>query len=248
MRRFVVGVQYDGAGFVGFQKQPKGKSVQQALENAIFEVARENVNVIGCGRTDSGVHAIESIAHFDIENQKLSPSNLVGGCNVNLPAGVKILWAKEVGENFHAQKSAKKKTYAYVCYVSKVELPIFAGKAAQILEMPNIEKMRQAANFLVGLHDFSSFCASRSGRENFQRRVFSINIEQRESVVPMLVFEICGNGFLYKMVRNIVGTLLEVGQGRREPGEVEDILKAKDRKRAGRTAAACGLYLKKVEY
>lgn len=248
MRRILIGFMYDGNGFAGYQVQPKGETIQQVLEEAIAKVVSHKVAVVASGRTDAGVHAIEQVGHFDLLNDGISLDNLVRGTNSFLPSGIAVLWAKEVDKNFHAQKTAKKKTYRYICYQSDVELPLFVGRAAWIRGDVDVEAMKKAALCLVGEHDFSSFCASNSGRVDFVRTIYSIEIEKQNGIVPLIVFEVCGNGFLYKMVRNIVGLLLEVGQGRRKPEDVNGILRAKDRKLSGKTAPACGLYLKKVEY
>lgn len=246
MRRIAIGLQYAGENFVGFQKQPKGVTVQSEVEAALSSVLQEQVKITGSGRTDSGVHAVEQVAHFDTKS-KISLDGMVLGANTHLK-NVKILWAKEVDKTFNAQKTAKKKTYEYICYVSKIELPLFTGRATRLDKLPNIKAMQQAASYLVGERDFTSFCAAGSALENKVRKVLEIKITKSELLVPIIKFSVTGNGFLYKMVRNIVGTLLEVGSGKRAPEEVKEILDAKNRKLAGKTAPAEGLYLKRVEY
>ena len=249
MRRIKITIQYNGTEYVGFQIQPKGTSVQSELEGAIEKVVGHPVKVVPSGRTDAGVHAIAQVAHFDTTNGNVSMDNIVRGANINLPASVKLVSAEEVGENFHAKNTAKKKTYQYVCYLSRTELPLFENRAMQVGFVPNIAEMQKAAKHLVGKHDFSSFCAANSGRTDFVRNVLSIEIKQQTTFgCPMLIFEITGEGFLYKMVRNIVGLLLEVGRGKHTEREVKEILEARDRKKAGRCAPACGLYLKGVVY
>ena len=249
MRRIKIVVQYDGTQFVGFQVQPKGTSVQGELETAIARVVGHAVKVVPSGRTDAGVHAIAQVAHFDTTNENVSMDNIVRGTNINLPSTVKLVSAEEVDKSFHAKNTAKKKTYQYVCYLSRTELPLFENRAMQVGFTPNIVEMEKAAKHLVGKHDFSSFCAANSGRCDFVRNVLSIEIKQGTTFgCPLLIFEITGEGFLYKMVRNIVGLLLEVGRGKRTAQEVKQILEARDRKKAGRCAPPCGLYLKNVIY
>ena len=249
MRRIKIEVMYEGTNFVGFQVQPKGESVQSTLESALEKVLGEKVRVVASGRTDAGVHAICQVCHFDTKNTVAKMDNIVRGTNIYLPAEVKVISATEVDKNFHAKNSAKKKTYQYFCYLSKTPLPLFENRAMQVGFDVDVENMQKAAKFLVGKHDFSSFCAANSGRNDFVRNVLSIEIRQAQLLgFDLIVFEICGEGFLYRMVRNIVGTLLEVGGGKRSAKDVKEILEAKDRKKAGRTAPACGLYLTNVNY
>ena len=249
MRRIKITIEYVGTNYVGFQVQPKGTSIQGEVEQAIQKVVGHAVKVVPSGRTDAGVHAIAQVAHFDTTNSSVSMDNIVRGANINLPPDIKLVAAEEVSKTFHAKNTAKKKTYQYVCYLSRTELPLFENRAMQVGFIPNIAEIEKAAKHLVGKHDFSSFCAANSGRTDFVRNVLSINIKKVTTFsCPMLIFEITGEGFLYKMVRNIVGTLLEVGRGKRAPQEVKEILDSRDRKRAGRCAPACGLYLKVVTY
>ena len=249
MRRIKITIQYDGTNYVGFQVQPKGTSIQGEIENAIEKVVGHAVKVVPSGRTDAGVHAIAQVAHFDTTNVNVTMDNIVRGANINLPSTVKLVSAEEVDKRFHAKNTAKKKIYDYVCYLSKTELPLFVNRAMQVGFVPNIVKMEKAAKYLVGKHDFSSFCAANSGRTDFVRNVLGIELKQDAIFgCPLLIFEITGEGFLYKMVRNIVGLLLEVGRGKRTEQEVKQILEARDRKKAGRCAPACGLYLKEVVY
>lgn len=249
MRRIKITIQYNGTDYVGFQVQPKGNSVQAELESAIAKVVGHEVKVVASGRTDAGVHAIAQVAHFDTTNDNVSMDNIVRGANINLPSDIKLISAEQTDKTFHAKNTAKKKIYQYVCYLSRTELPLFENRAMQVGFEINTKNIKKAAKNLVGKHDFSAFCAANSGRTDFVRNVLSIKLkEQNIFNFPLLIFEITGEGFLYKMVRNIVGTLLEVGRGKRTPQEVKEILNSCDRKRAGRCAPACGLYLKKVTY
>ena len=249
MRRIKITVEYSGTNYVGFQVQPKVNSVQAEIETAISKVVGHSVKVVPSGRTDAGVHAIGQVCHFDTTNDNVTMDNIVRGTNINLPPDIKLVSAEETDKSFHAKNSTKQKTYQYVCYLSKTELPLFENRAMQVGFALNISEMEKAAKSLEGKHDFSSFCAANSGRTDFVRNVLGIKLKQ-ETIFncPLIIFEITGEGFLYKMVRNIVGTLLEVGRGKRTPQEVKEILDSRDRKKAGRCAPACGLYLKEVKY
>ena len=248
MRKFQFCIQYDGKNFCGFQSQPSGKSIQQSLENALCKISNEEVRVVASGRTDSGVHAVAQIAHFVINNDSLSCDNLLRGMNSFLPDSIKVIWIKQVSLDFDAQKCAKQKTYEYLCYISSVPLPLMFGRALQLNSMPNLAKMRKAAKFLVGKHDFSAFCAANSGRTNFVRTIFKIRILKKKSLVPIISFKITGNGFLYKMVRNIVGLLLDVGFGKLSLSDFLFILNFKNKQLASKTAFAYVFYFFFVYY
>ena len=248
MRKFEFCIQYDGKNFCGYQSQPSGKSIQQCLENALSKISNEKVRVVASGRTDSGVHAVAQIAHFVINNDSLSCDNLLRGMNSFLPDSIKAIWIKQVSLDFDAQKCAKQKTYEYLCYISSVPLPLMFERALQLNSMPNLSKMRKAAKILIGKHDFSAFCAANSGRTNFVRTIFKIKILKKKTLVPIICFKITGNGFLYKMVRNIVGSLLDVGFGKLSPSDLLFILNSKNRRLASKTAPAYALYLLSVDY
>ena len=243
-------IQYKGTNYVGWQKQHNGTSVQETIENALSFLCEENVKISGSGRTDAGVHALGQTAHFEtssqkfLTNKKLDSKKLVNALNANLPSDINISSAKEVGENFHARFDAKQKTYEYHLVVGKN--PIKEGLAGFVKNFPNISLMKEASKFLIGEHNFKSFSSAKTEVTDFVRTIYSIKIYMQEK--NEIVFEISGNGFLYNMVRIIVGTLVDVGIGKILPEDIKEILNSEDRTKAGKTAPAEGLYLKAVKY
>lgn len=250
MRKIKLTIQYDGSAFSGFQIQPEAKTVQQEVENVLGKVLKEKIKLQASGRTDAGVHAIAQVVDFETKNEKMTPVQILKAANVDLPKAVKILDAKIVDSSFESRFSAKKKTYAYRFYLSEVELPLLANQSLQLKKCLNVSKMKKAARFFVGKHDFSAFCASKSGRTDFVRTVFWTKISKLSSFVETneFVFEICANGFLYNMVRIIFGTLIDVGLGKIESKQIQSIIASKNRQRAGKTAPSFPLFLKKVDY
>ena len=241
--RIVLVIQYDGKNFCGWQIQPNVRTVQETVENAIFELAGQNASVTASGRTDSGVHAFCQVAHFDSESS-IPPENYARALNVILPSDVKIVKSMQAPKDFHARFSAKKKTYRYTFYVSDVELPLFEPYATRIIRA-NIDKMKEASQKLVGEHDFACFLASNSSVKDTVRTIYSCKVTKKNNLIYI---DVCGNGFLYNMVRTIAGTLLSAGEGKILPSDIEAILKAKTRAKAGKTMPAKGLSLIKVEY
>lgn len=250
--KILLTISYNGKNYVGWQKQKNGVSVQETIENALALLLGENVDLHGSGRTDSGVHALAQTAHFEssspklnnfFENGSLLSNKLVSALNANLPASIKIVSAKKVAPSFHARFDVKKKTYLY--RLSWNETPFNIGFVGIVKEKPNLEEMKNAAKFLIGEKDFSSFCSAKTETKDFVRTIYGIKITGKKDEIT---FEISGNGFLYNMVRIIVGTLFEVGIGKRSPKSIIETLEAKDRTKAGKTAPAEGLYLKEVKY
>lgn len=243
MRNIKLIVEYAGTNYCGWQKQKNAISVQEKLEQALEKLLGCKTVLQGSGRTDAGVHALGQVANFtttsDLPNYKI-----VGGLNEYLPNDIAVLSATDVPLNFHAQHSAKKKTYKYICYSSHVARPTKTNLAMQIGHV-SVDAMRSAAVLLLGEHDFASFAGSKNIKESTVRTITNITIERNDSDV---IFHVTGNGFLHNMVRIIVGTLLDVGSKRIMPENVKNILESKDRRLASKTAAACGLYLVDVEY
>ena len=210
----------------------------------------EKISIVGSGRTDSGVHALSQSAHFEtscekfLTNKKFDEKKLVNALNANLPLDINILSAKKVKDSFHARFDVKEKTYVYHLQVGNN--PLLSGLAGSVKKMPNLSLMKEASKFLVGEHNFKSFACARTEVENFVRTIYSIKISAPTK--NEFIFELRGNGFLYNMVRIIVGTLVDVGTGKILPEEIKTILEAKDRTKAGKTAPAEGLYLKAVKY
>ena len=252
--KILLTISYKGTNFVGWQKQPKGRSVQGEIESALSFLLCEKIDIVGSGRTDAGVHALGQTAHFSssseklfknfVANKKFNAEKFVSALNANLPLDINISSAKKVKNNFHARYDAKQKTYMYVLGVGNN--PVFSGLCGTIKKEPNLSLMKQASSYLLGEHNFKSFACAKTEVTDFVRTIYSIKISKKNT--NQFVFEICGNGFLYNMVRIIVGTLVDVGLGKILPEEIKTILEAKDRTKAGKTAAAEGLYLKAVKY
>lgn len=244
MKRIKLTIEYDGAAFSGYQVQPGKRTIQGELESALRSVFNSDVATFASGRTDAGVHALGAVVHFD-PPKEISPFRLMGGLNAFLPDDVKVVACEEVGEDFDARFDPKRKMYGYRFYLSRCELPLLRGRALRVNENIDVERMREAAKVFVGEHDFKSFVARKSGKTNFVRTIYSADIVAVERGYMLVI---SGNGFLYNMVRIIMGTLLAVGQHRLAKEDVERIMESKDRRLAGKTAPACGLYLLSVEY
>ena len=244
MKRIVLTLSYDGTDFCGWQVQPEKRTVQGTLERALSGLTGETVSVTGSGRTDSGVHAAAQVAHFDTRSA-IPPERFAPALNAVLPADVSVLSSREGEEGFHARFSAKEKTYRYAAYLSPVELPLKNRYAVRVDPRTDVSRMAEAAEYLVGTHDFSCFLASNSSVKNTVRTVYESRVFRRGEDV---FFVIRGNGFLYHMIRIIVGTLLVIGNGRRAPEDIRTMLAAKDRTTAGPTVPAHGLCLCALHY
>lgn len=242
--RVVLILQYHGKDFCGWQIQPGLRTVQQSLEEAIERLTGKHSNVIASGRTDSGVHALCQVAHFDTEFSSIPAEKYSYALNIILPPDVKVLKSFIAPEDFHARYSAKRKTYRYSFYVADCTLPLYDDRAEQIYKA-DIEKMREAAKYIEGEHDFRCFLASDSDVESTVRTVYSCNVEQNGRFIDVTV---CGNGFLYNMVRTIAGTLYFAGIDKFKPQFVREIIESKNREIAGKTLAAKGLCLVDVSY
>ncbi|MBQ7578999.1 MAG: tRNA pseudouridine(38-40) synthase TruA [Clostridia bacterium] len=238
-------ITYDGKNFCGWQKQPSKRSVQEEIEKAIFLAFNKTVNLEGSGRTDSGVHAMGQVANFEID-ENLSTATLPRAINYYLPEDIKVIEAKEVSSDFNARFSAKEKTYIYKFYASRFELPLKQGRELRVNDYVDVSLMQKALKYIIGEKDFRSFCAKKSGKTNFVRKIISAKI----NVVSDFEYEleITGNGFLYNMVRIIMGTLLMVGYSKWKIDDIKAIIDAKDRTKAGKTMPAYALYLKEVKY
>jgi tRNA pseudouridine38-40 synthase len=237
-------IEYDGTDFHGWQRQPGLRTVQGEIEGAIFRVSRERVGLIGSGRTDAGVHARGQVANF-VTNARHSPVTWRAALNANLPADLAVVLADRADRDFHARRSAKGRVYEYRILRRPARSPI-EGRFAWHLAVPlDVAAMRRAARLLRGKHDFSSFCAAGDEQEDRWVDLREIRL-LKEGESLLLRFE--ASRFLWHMVRNIVGFLVEVGRGRIAPSEVGPILEARDRRRAGPTAPPQGLCLMEVRY
>ncbi len=243
-RRLAVGIEYDGTRYAGWQHQPGLATIQDSVQKAISAVADHPVTVAAAGRTDAGVHACAQVAHFDTRAER-PVRGWVLGANSQLPPDIAINWAMEVEPAFHARYTAQGRSYRY-CMLRRATRPaILRDRVCWTRATLHVEAMHDAAQALVGEHDFSSFRAVECQSTTAQRHVDSITVRGEG---PLVVMEISANSYLHHMVRNIAGTLMQVGAGERPPEWVAEILAARDRSRAGITAPASGLYLWRVRY
>jgi tRNA pseudouridine38-40 synthase len=243
-RRLAVGVEYDGTRYAGWQQQPGLTTIQDCLQRALSAVADQPVAVVGAGRTDAGVHAVAQVAHFDTTAGR-PLRGWVLGANSHLPPDIAVNWAVEVAPSFHARHSALSRCYRY-CILQRATRPaILRDRVCWLREPLDVPAMHEAAQALIGEHDFSSFRAVECQSATPMRRIVSVAVRADG---PLVILEVTANAFLHHMVRNIAGTLIEVGTGERPPQSVADTLAARDRTRAGVTAPAGGLYLWHVAY
>ena len=244
MRRIRTIIAYDGTDYVGWQTQPNGVAVQEVIEQAIFEVTGERTSLQGSGRTDSGVHARAQVAHFDTE-ARMAADKFAIALNTHLPTDIRVLYSEEADPEFHARFSAKEKQYRYFVQTG-AHADVFARKYALHAYMPlDFEVMNEAAARVVGTHDFSAFMST--GRE-VESAVRTISLSRWEKQGKFLVYSVHGNGFLYNMVRILVGTMVGMGSGRIPAESMEKALSSLSRKDAGPTAPPHGLVLWRVKY
>jgi len=242
--RIALALEYDGSCFLGWQTQPGGGTVQDALEAALAAIAGERVEVTCAGRTDRGVHALEQVVHFDVAAQR-PESAWVRGVNALLPDSIAVQWARVVEPGFHARYGARERSYRYVL-INRAVRPALAARYAGWFHLPlDVVQMRAAARHLVGEHDFSAFRSADCQAKSPLRTLHGLEIELRAERID---FVLRANAFLHHMVRNIVGTLVYVGKGKYPPAWAGEVLESRERARAAPTFAATGLYLERVEY
>ena len=244
MSRIALGLEYDGTHFRGWQAQAHAASVQAGVEHALSFVANHPVSVTAAGRTDAGVHAAMQVVHFDTEVTRTERSWMLGA-NSNLPESISVLWARPVPDTFHARYSASARSYRYFILNRCTRAALARHNVSWVKEALDHERMHQAAQVLVGEHDFTSFRAAECQSRTPMRRVMAVDVSRRGEVLELAI---TANAFLHHMVRNIAGALIAVGQGKEPPEWVEEVLASKDRTRAGITAPAPGLYLAAVRY
>jgi tRNA pseudouridine38-40 synthase len=245
MPTFKITVAYDGTELVGWQRQASGISVQGCLEDALHDLDRREVTVVGAGRTDAGVHALGQVASFALA-RSMTPDALIGALNGRLPSTVRVLTAERVSDSFHARFAATRKTYRYRIWNAEVLSPFERHYSWHVVPALDRDRMAAAAKMLEGHHDFAAFQSAGSSTRSTDREVFSSQIGCLDS--PLIIYEVSGDGFLRHMVRTIVGTLVEIGRGRHRPDWMRELLAGRDRTKAGATAPACGLVLVTVEY
>ncbi len=244
MRRIKLVVAYDGTAYQGWQIQPGAPTIEGELNKALTSLLKEEIQVIGASRTDSGVHALCNVAVFDT-GARIPAEKISYALNRYLPEDIKIQNSVEVAADFHPRRCNSRKTYEYRILNREFSLPTKRLYAHFTYVPLDVEKMKQAARFLLGEHDFKSFCSVASTAETTIRTVYQLTVDKKEDEI---VIQICGSGFLYNMVRIIVGTLMEAGRGNLAPEQMAEILAAKDRQAAGPTAPANGLTLVKYEF
>ncbi|MBN1237438.1 MAG: tRNA pseudouridine(38-40) synthase TruA [Gammaproteobacteria bacterium] len=244
MPRVALGVEYDGTDFFGWQTQRDQRSVQSTLTAAVGKVAAEAATVHGAGRTDTGVHALRQVVHFDTRAVR-TPRQWVLGINSNLPDDVRVHWARDVAEDFDARRSAIARRYRYLILNADVASALLRRRVWWLRDRLDCAAMTRAAQALLGENDFSAFRAAGCQSRTPMRRLDSVGVSRHGTLVAL---EFVANAFLHHMVRNLVGVLAEVGAGRAPPGWAADLLAGRDRTAAGVTAPAAGLTLVDVEY
>ncbi len=245
MRRIKLTIEYMGTNFCGYQIQPEKRSVQGELERILKNVLSEDIKTFASGRTDAGVHALGQVVHFDT-TKNWKPERILASINLYLPQDISIISAEEVDSSFDARFNSHSKTYGLRFYLSRYTRPHLVNRSNRVNDNVDVSCMAEACKYFIGMHDFKSFVARKSGKTDFVRTIYSakihkINDEEYE-------FEVCGNGFLYNMVRIMFGTLLMVGTKRIKPEDVKKIIDSKMRNVAGKTEKPEGLYLKSVKY
>lgn len=253
MRNVKLTLCYDGTNFNGYELQPGKRTVRAELEGALHKLFQEKTKLVSASRTDAGVHALSQVVNFPLNNN-IQPNKLVPALNSVLPEDIRVITAEAVNPEFNSRFGAKKKEYEYLIYNGRDCPPHLRVITWLVKPNLNLAAMKQAAKLLVGKQDFASFCAAHSDDTNFVRTLYKVEVRQKQIIIwdsyklSVISYKFIGNGFLYKMVRNMVGTLVEVGLGRTSVEQFKGILEARDRRQAGRTAPGQGLCLVRVNY
>ena len=247
--RYVLKIAYDGTNYAGWQRQKNALSVQQVLEETIFSTLGVDARVTASGRTDAGVHAAGQVCHFDSEAITVPPEKMPDCLNRFLPPDVRIVDGWGANETFDSNRSAKRKTYCYSLYVSPREMPLKERYAVRIENAPSLEVLKNIAEIFEGEHDYKAFCASGSAVKTTVRTVYEVRVEESESFGSRDIrIYVTGNGFLYNMVRTLVGTLLSIADKKRTEQDVETAYQTGNRNLLGKTMPAKGLTLMQVNY
>ena len=244
MRNIKITIEYDGKDFNGWQKQPEKLNIQGEIERAIEIITKEKVNLIGSGRTDAGVNALNQIANFKIEND-IPIEKIPYALNSQLKKSIRVKKAEVVDDRFNSRYNAKKKTYIYTINNSEQGTAIYRYMQYHYPIKLDENKMNEAAKYFIGEHDFKAFKASGTSSKSSVRTIYEAKVIREGELIKIIL---TGNGFLYNMVRIIAGTLVEVGEGKINPEDVKNIIDSRDRKNAGRTLPPTGLCLYNVEY
>ena len=245
MRNYKIVVEYDGTAYCGWQRQENGITIQQVMEEAIQLITGEKVAVIGSGRTDAGVHALNQVGSFRCST-KLPVNKIFMGMNSVLPPDIVVKELEEVADEFHALRDVKSKIYVYKICNQRLRPALGRNYFWHVRFPLDIGKMKKAAKYLIGTHDFSCFCATGTDVKDRVRTI--VDVEMKTCGDGLIEIKVEARGFLKYMVRNIIGTLVEVGRDKRKPEEMKQIIESRDRTIAGVTAPACGLFLKEVKY
>jgi tRNA pseudouridine38-40 synthase len=244
MKRVMLVVAYDGTNYHGWQLQPNVDTIESVLNNALSALFKEDIKVIGASRTDTGVHALGNIAVFDTE-ARMPAEKVAYALNQRLPDDIRIQSSGEVALDFHPRRQESQKTYVYKILNREFPLPTERLYSYFTYVPLDIQLMQKAADYLVGEHDFKSFCSVNTVAETTVRTIYGISVTKEGD---MITIKVTGSGFLYNMVRIIAGTLMEAGKGRLSPDKIPEILDALDRTHAGPTAPACGLTLYEYKF
>ena len=244
--RYLITFSYDGSKFKGYQKQPKLKTVQGEIEKALKELSSKDISISGSGRTDAGVHALNQKAHFDLD-MNITCDKLQKALNSLLGGYIYIKKVEEVADDFHARFNVSAKEYIYKINMGEYN-PIEKDYIYQYNKKLDLVEMERALKYLEGTHDFKSFSKADEEKEDFTRTIIQTNLIRNVKDVNRFIISFLGTGFLRYQVRNMVGLLIEIGEGKRKSEDILDILDAKDRRKAGITAPPEGLYLKDVFY
>jgi tRNA pseudouridine38-40 synthase len=245
MRNFKMTMEYDGSAYCGWQRQENGISIQQMLEEAIKLITGQKIAVIGSGRTDAGVHALNQVGSFRCST-KLPVNKIFMGMNSVLPSDIVVKELEEVTDDFHALRDVKSKIYVYKICNQRLRPALGRNYFWHVRFPLDIGRMKKASKYLIGTHDFSCFCATGTDVKDRVRTITDIEIKPCDD--GLIEIKVESQGFLKYMVRNIIGTLVEVGRGKRKPEGMKVIIESRNRNIAGVTAPACGLFLKEVKY
>lgn len=244
MQKYLIKISFDGTDYHGWQVQPNGITVQESLQNAMTKLYGYAPDITGCSRTDAGVHAEEFYCHFSLDID-ICDCGIVAGLNSVLKDDIRVLSCKHIDKEFHCRYAAKRKTYIYKIDTRKIADPFNARYSYHYPGPLDIRKMKIFCDSIVGVHDFEGFSSANRSVKDTVREIFECNIDENDG---FLTFSVTGNGFLYNMVRILVGTAIDVGNGRLNENIANEIFETKNRAQGGFTAAAKGLFLKRVEY
>ena len=245
MNNYKLVIQYDGARYKGWQRLGQGENtIQGKIENVISEMVGKPIEIIGSSRTDAGVHAYEQIANVKL-SEHFTPVEVKNYLNKYLPNDISVVHVEQADDRFHARYNAKEKTYLYKIWNESHSHPFMRKYSMHVEETLNIEKMKHAAQYFIGSHDFTAYSNAKSKKKSMVRDIYSIDIEEKNGFINI---RIRGNGFLYNMVRKMVGSLIEVGLNEMSPEQIAETISTKQRKDTGRLADPAGLYLEKIQF